>query len=70
MHRRFSHTGLLAMLAVMAVLPPACRKKEVPVDNPVVVNKALYDTSSNFYVEFDQYPDEKRNLPIGIYRLV
>ena len=67
MHCRFSHTGLLVLLSLFAVLPLGCRKKELPVDNLAVVNKALYDTASNFYVEFNEYPSEKRNLPIGIF---
>ena len=66
MQSRFIRTGILA-LTLLLVLPAACRKQEIPVDNMVVVNKALYDTASNFYVEFDEYPQEMRNLPIGVF---
>ena len=57
----------LACLAVLAAMPAGCRKMELPPDNMPIVNKALYDTASNFYVEFDEYPDEMRNLPIGVF---
>lgn len=67
MNRRFSLSGFAVAAAVLLVLAAGCRKKEIPVDNPVVVNKALYDTASNFYVEFDQYPEQMRNLPIGVF---
>ncbi|MBO4536311.1 MAG: hypothetical protein J5702_03795, partial [Bacteroidales bacterium] len=66
MHRRFF---ILAAVATLVALLSAsgCHKPEMPADNPVVVGKALYDTASNFYVEFDEYPAEMRNLPIGIF---
>lgn len=67
MNCRFSLTGLLAATALLLVLSDGCRKQEIPVDNMAVVNKALFDTSSNFYVEFDQYPEQMRNLPIGVF---
>ena len=67
MNCRFSLTGLLAATALLLVLSDGCRKQEIPVDNMAVVNKALFDTSSNFYVEFDQYPDQMRNLPIVVF---
>ena len=67
MQRRFSLSGLFCLLPVLALFVAGCHKKELPVDNMAIVNKAIYDTASNFYVEFDQYPDEMRNLPIGIF---
>ena len=66
MHGRYSLSGILTAV-VLVVFAAGCGQKQIPVDNPVVVNKALFDTSSNFYVEFDQYPAEMRNLPIGIF---
>ena len=67
MHCRFSLRGLFCAMLVAALLAPACHKQEIPVDNMAIVNKAIYDTASNFYVEFDQYPSELRNLPIGVF---
>ncbi|MBR6423586.1 MAG: aspartate/glutamate racemase family protein [Bacteroidales bacterium] len=58
---------LLAPMIVLLMMPAACRKMELPPDNLPVVNKVLYDTASNFYVAFDQYPEELRNLPIGVF---
>ena len=66
MNRRITLTGFVAALVLLA-LPAGCHKQEIPVDNMAVVNKALYDTASNFYVEFDEYPDQMRNLPIGVF---
>lgn len=66
MQSRIIRTGILAF-TLLLVLPASCHKQEIPVDNMVVVNKALYDTASNFYVEFDTYPQEMRNLPIGVF---
>ena len=57
----------LAWASAFLVLPTGCRKMEIPPDNLAVVNKALFDTASNFYVEFDEYPDEMRSLPIGVF---
>ena len=67
MHCRFSITGALAAIAILLAAASGCHKQEIPVDNMVIVNKALYDTASNFYVEFDEYPEEMRGLPIGIF---
>ena len=67
MQNRFSLSGLVAVLSLLLVIPAGCHKTEIPVDNMVVVNKALYDTASNFYVEFDEYPHEMRSLPIGVF---
>ena len=67
MRCRFPLSALPALLFVLAVSVAGCNRKEIPVDNMVVVNKAIYDTASNFYVEFNEYPDEMRNLPIGIF---
>jgi len=58
---------LMGCIAALLAMPAGCRKVEIPTDNMAVVNKALYDTASNFYVEFDAYPDEMRNLPIGVF---
>ena len=52
---------------VAGVLSAGCRPKVLPPDNLPVINKALYDTSSNYYVEFDEYPSDLRNLPIGVF---
>ena len=57
----------LTCLAALAVLPTGCRKNELPVDNMAVVNKALFDTASNYYVEFNEYPEDMRSLPIGVF---
>ena len=57
----------LAWMAVLLLIPAGCRKREIPPDNLAVVNKALFDTASNFYVEFNEYPEEMRSLPIGVF---
>ena len=57
----------MACLAALLALPTGCRKKELPADNLPVVNKALFDTASNFYVEFNEYPEDMRSLPIGVF---
>jgi len=67
MHRTFLSVLLWSLILVLGTAAPGCKQQELPADNPFVVNKALYDTASNFYVEFDEYPDEMRNLPIGIF---
>ena len=66
MRCRFFLTGLLVILAAVPALT-GCGQKERPADNMIIVDKALYDTASNFYVEFDQYPAEMRSLPIGVF---
>ena len=67
MNRRFPLS--IASLALFLTLsaPVGCHRQELPAEGPAIVGKALYDTASNFYVEFDEYPAEMRNLPIGIF---
>lgn len=67
MQCRFSLQGIVVAVLLLLVFPAGCSKKEIPVDNLAVVNKALHDTASNFYVEFDEYPAEMRSLPIGVF---
>ena len=67
MHRTYLSVALPLFLLLLGIATAGCHKKELPADNLAVVNKALYDTASNFYVEFDEYPAEMRNLPIGIF---
>ena len=67
MHRSILSASFPAILLLLGLMSAGCHKTVLPADNPAVVNKALYDTASNFYVEFDEYPDEMRNLPIGIF---
>ena len=67
MHRPYLSAALPLFLLLLGIATAGCHKKVIPADNPAVVNKALYDTASNFYVEFDEYPAEMRNLPIGVF---
>ena len=67
MHRSFPFPGILTAAVLLLAIVAGCRQKQLPIDNPAVVNKALYDTASNFYVEFADYPADMRNLPIGIF---
>ena len=67
MQRKSLFPGLVFLVLSVLVSLAGCKKQEIPVDNMAVVNKALFDTASNFYVEFDEYPDEMRNLPIGVF---
>ena len=66
MHRSISLSGILTA-ACLFLIATGCGQKQIPIDNPVVINKALYDTASHFYVDFENYPSEMRNLPIGIF---
>lgn len=67
MHCRFSLSGFLVAAISLLALTASCGKPQMPVNNPAIVNKALFDTASHFYVDFSEYPDEMRNLPIGIF---
>jgi len=67
MHRSFSLSGMLAAASLLLLFAAGCGQKQIPIDNPPIVNKALYDTASRFYVDFEQYPTDLRNLPIGIF---
>lgn len=35
--------------------------------NPAIVDKALSDTSSRFYANFEEYPTDLKQLPIGVF---
>lgn len=35
--------------------------------NIPIIDKAIKDTASNFYVGFEDYPQEMKNLPIGVF---
>lgn len=68
MRCRFTLSGLAAVLMCLFVsFAAGCGRKELPDGNMEVVNKALYDTSSHFYVGFSDYPEDMRNLPIGVF---
>lgn len=60
-------TGVSVVMALMLVFASGCHRTEMPNGNLPIVNKALYDTASNFYVGFDGYPEDLRSLPIGIF---
>ncbi len=67
MHRSFSLSGMVTAAAVLLLIAAGCGQKQVPIDNPHIVNKALYDTASHFFVDFNNYPTDMRSLPIGIF---
>lgn len=69
MHCRFSLSGFLVAAAVLLAFSAGCGSPQMPVDNPAITNKALYDTASRFYVDFKTYPEDTdmRYLPIGIF---
>ena len=67
MHRSFSLSGMLAAASLLLLFAAGCGQKQIPIDNPPIINKALYDTASRFYVDFEQYPADMRNLPSGIF---
>lgn len=56
-----------ALFAV--VLSVTCCKNDYAGNsvNIPIIDKALKDTSSIFYVDFEQYPQEMKKLPIGIF---
>lgn len=60
-------SDVAAVLAGLLILTAGCGRKDLPDGSLAIVNKALYDTASRFYVEFDAYPSEMRNLPIGVF---
>ena len=67
MRCRFHPGGIAAVLSGLLLLTAGCGRKELPDGNIAVVNKALYDTASHFYARFNEYPDEMRSLPIGVF---
>lgn len=56
----------LALVASLLFISSCGDKKEVEVLIPVS-EKALGDTSSVFYADFSSYPQEKGQLPIGVF---
>ena len=47
MHRSISLSGILTA-AILLLIAAGCSQKQIPIDNPAIINKALYDTASNF----------------------
>lgn len=58
----------LLMPALIAMALTSCGHKEAaPVENIPVIEKALNDSSSTFFADFDAYPEDLRGLPIGVF---
>jgi len=51
-----------------AVLLAGCKEKTAATSETLpIINKALNDTASIFYADFDNYPNDLRQLPIGVF---
>ena len=63
---KLKSTALLLLCS--AVLLTGCKgKTAAPVDNIPAIEKALNDTQSPVYVDFAEYPDNLKALPIGVF---
>ena len=63
---KFRNTALLMLAAALAMT--SCKhKEEAPVENIPVIDKALNDSTSAFYANFADYPENLRDLPIGVF---
>ena len=51
---------------VAGLLLFSCSEKQVTSNGLTIINKAISDTSSIFYADFENYPDTLSVLPIGI----
>jgi len=49
-------------LCFALVLLASCRKSDLP-----IIDKALSDKSSMFYIDFASYPSDRKALPIGVF---
>lgn len=58
---------LIIILAFSAALC-SCKKnvQQTPINLPIV-DKALYDSTSIFYGNFEEYPEDLKMLPIGVF---
>lgn len=59
--------AVLMMLAVLTVVVGCHNGEQTQVKNIPVIDKALTDTSSHFYAEFNDYPKDMHLLPIGVF---
>ncbi len=58
----------LLLLAVITSALTSCKHKEAaPVENIPVIEKALNDSTSAFFANFSEYPEDLRELPIGVF---
>jgi glutamate racemase len=57
---------VLIFSALLPCLFSCHTKKEGATDIPVIT-KILSDTTSRFYVDFANYPNDRKNLPIGVF---
>lgn len=60
-------TLLAAAIIAMVASAVGCKPKTDAPGNMVIVDKALSDAGSNFYVDFSQYPEDMHLLPIGVF---
>lgn len=59
---------IAAALSVMVLSASGCKNQYTGNSvNIPIIDKAIKDTSSNFYVGFEEYPDEMKKLPIGVF---
>ncbi|MBQ0025589.1 MAG: aspartate/glutamate racemase family protein [Bacteroidales bacterium] len=60
-------TSELSILFLLLAIAGCGRSETAGNQNTAIVNKALSDTSSNFYADFESYPEEMKSLPIGVF---
>ena len=63
---KFRSIALLLLCAVL-MLPGCKRKASAPIENIPAIDKALTEETSPIYVNFADYPDNLKGLPIGVF---
>ena len=68
MKKVFAPLLAAAFLALSAFVFSGCKNNYAGNSvNIPIIDKAIKDTASNFYVGFDEYPSEMKKLPIGVF---
>ena len=60
-------TLIAAALIAALVTAAGCKPKADQPGNMAIVDKALSEAGSNFYVDFSSYPEDMHLLPIGVF---
>ncbi len=62
------HNSLVLFIIIVSILSTGCGNKKTEIaGNLPVVDKALNDSTSIFYGDFQNYPADKKTLPIGVF---
>ena len=65
----FKKSGIIQLVIISAMLIPGCKESRNvnPSEEVAIITKALEDSTSVYYADFNSYPEDLKNLPVGMF---